>query len=152
MSTEELEELYDSILTDMFSICDIYVRDTREGVARQKAICRTIDAHPEVLRVQTENWHLKTIGVYAATAELFHITMRALRDAEACRLADKDGFDIFAWIKSSVRFCRRIIHEAEYPRLIRALERELGLRSDDEDVDVDDDMDEYMDQYDTIIE
>lgn len=115
MNTEELEKLYDKIMNLIHSY-NPYA-DTLGAKAKQKAIIKKIDEHPEVLRVQTKKWGYRTIGIQAVMDKLFYVTMRALQDAEACALRNKWGNDIFDNIKLSDDFYENIVNSPEYQDL-----------------------------------
>lgn len=151
---EELEKLYDDIMHEIDEIYDNKIQDTPEGVARQRTIISKINAHPEVLRVRTNKWNKRTIGIAAAWYSLFYIIMRALEDAEACMLMSGGEFDIYDVIGLSGDLQERIVDSWQYKRLIERLEARLA--GEEEPQYDDDDLfeDEYedMDQYGTIIE
>lgn len=141
MSREELEELYNEILTEMR---DLWVRknqDTPEGVAKQKEIIRKINEHPEVLRIHSQKMFDDTIGTRAASYWLFYVTIRALEDNKAHEFRDKWGNNIFDLIKIFDTFRAQIINSQEYKDLVARLKSQVA-EFDDED----------MAEYDSIME
>ncbi len=157
---KELMKLYNDIINEMKDIFDNDLADTSEGVARQRAIIGKIDAHPEVLRVQTEDWAYYTIGICAALDRLFYVTMRALEDVEACMLKDDSNENIYGAIKCEEKLQKRIVNSWQYKRLIAKQEESLisgeEPQYDDDDLfgedECFDDKDEDMSEYDSIME
>ncbi len=148
LSEEELEGLYEEIMTEMDDIRNKKIQDTPEGVARQKAIIGKIDAHPEVLMKQTAPWHFRTIGIFSVAYGLFDITIRALRETPKYDLTDEWDNTIYDEIRQHGAYRDRIVNSAEYQEIVDRLERQVAEceRTDDSD-NVDD-----MDQYDSIME
>lgn len=145
LDKKELEELYEEIMTEMHDI--VYKNSGMTDLsARREEIIRKIDAHPEVLRVQTNKWRNQTIGICAAYHEFFDIVMRTLRDIKASELRDDKGYDIYDEIKDSINLSGQIVNSDEYKELVKKLQDELDIAV------VIDDEDEDMDQYDSIME
>ncbi len=153
MTQEKLEKLYDEILEDMWIIYNAHSQNTPDGIARQKAIIKKINKHPEVLRVQTNKWGNDTIGIYAVNRKLFYVTMRVLQDGEACLLKDMLEKNVYDYIKTSEDFRDRIVNSWQYKRLVKRLEARLAGKEEPE-YDDDDlfDEDENADEYDSIME
>ncbi len=128
LTRAELERMHFDIMYKMWETCFFYQVGTPEGHATEEELIKMIDAHPEVLRVQTThvnhpmNWDGETIGTYAAKCELLFVTKRALQDTEACKLKNKDKANIYDTIKGSRDFWIRIMEELGHNKLTARLE------------------------------
>lgn len=146
LTREKSEKLYDKIMNEMQKFCWLGVRDTAEGIAKQKAIVKKINKHPEVLRVRMKEWYNKTIGIYAAENRVFHVTVRVLEDVNACMLKDDNNTNTYDTIKKDHDICTQVVNSREYRGLVGRLEKELNMDTTTND--------EYegMSEYDSIVE